>query len=231
MGASYHQFCPVAKAMELLDERWTLLIIRELLSGSGRFNDLRRGVPKMSPTLLSKRLGQLVRAGIVTRVDDDRGVGYALTPAGTELLPVIEGLGAWGMRWTGRIGDADLDPKLLMWDLHRNVDPDLLPERRTVVMFEFPDVAARERRWWMVLDSTEVDICDDDPGHEVGAWVSGRLRHLVEIWRGDRSWSAALRSGDVTVTGAEAVRHFVPRWFPPSRFAAVPRPGPSAVAG
>lgn len=231
MGAPYHQFCPVAKAMELLDERWTLLIIRELLSGSGRFNDLRRGVPKMSPTLLSKRLGQLVRAGIVTRVDDDSGVGYALTPAGAELLPVIEGLGAWGMRWTGRIGDADLDPKLLMWDLHRNVDPALLPERRTVVMFEFPDVSARERRWWMVLDSTEVDICDADPGHEVAAWVSGRLRHLVEIWRGDRSWSAAIRSGDVTVTGAEDVRRLVPRWFPPSRFAAVPRPGPSAVVG
>ncbi len=224
MGNSYHQFCPVAKAMELLDERWTLLVIRELLSGSTRFNDLRRGVPKMSPTLLSKRLGQLVRAGVVARTDDGREVSYTVTAAGEELRPVIEGLGAWGMRWTGRIGDADLDPKLLMWDLHRNVDPGLLPSRRTVVMFQFADVPARERSWWLVLGPTDVDVCDVDPGHEVAAWVNGRLRDLVEIWHGDVSWADALRSGAVTVQGTEQMRRAVPVWFPPSRFAAVPRP-------
>src|SRR3954469_25348901 len=119
MGASYGQFCPVAKAMELLDERWTLLVVRELVVGSRTFSDLRRGVPRMSPTLLSKRLQQLVRAGVVGRDGDGR---YELTRAGQELRPVVEAIGTWGTRWIGELGDADLDPKLLLWDMHRNVD-------------------------------------------------------------------------------------------------------------
>lgn len=114
MGTSYHQFCPVAKAMELLDERWTLLVIRELLLGSRHFNELRRGVPKMSPTLLSKRLQHLIRAGLVDRRDEEQ-VAYVLTAAGQEFRPVIEALGVWGTRWVVEIGDDDLDPKLLMW--------------------------------------------------------------------------------------------------------------------
>ena len=130
MGSSYYQFCPVAKAMELLDERWTMLIIRELLLGSRRFNDIRRGVPKMSPSLLSKRLQDLTRAGIVARRDDGHEVAYTLTAAGEELSPVVERLGAWGMRWIGQIGEHDLDLKLLLWDLHRHVDPALVPPGR-----------------------------------------------------------------------------------------------------
>ncbi|HEU0240253.1 MAG TPA: helix-turn-helix domain-containing protein [Micromonosporaceae bacterium] len=110
MGASYHQFCPVAKAMELLDERWTLLLVRELMSGSEHFNDLRRGLPRMSPTLLSKRLQQLARAGVVDRFADGDDVRYVLSPAGAELRPVVEALGAWGVRWIGEIGEQDLDP-------------------------------------------------------------------------------------------------------------------------
>lgn len=224
MGASYHQFCPVAKAMELLDERWTLLVIRELLAGSTRFNDLRRGVPSMSPTLLSKRLGQLVRAGVVVRHDDGREVSYELSAAGQELRPVVEALGAWGMRWTGELGDPDLDPKLLMWDLHRNVDLSLLPHGRTVVQFRFPDVAPKLRSWWLVLTREEVDVCDFDPGHEVAVSVNGQLRTLVQVWRGDLPWSDALRTGAVALQGPEHFRRAVPLWFPPSRFAAVPRP-------
>ena len=111
MGSSYYQFCPVAKAMELLDERWTILIIRELVTGSQHFNELRRGVPRMSPTLLSKRLSQLVRAGIAERHNDNGNVRYTLTSAGRELQPVVEALGVWGTRWIGEIGDEDLDPK------------------------------------------------------------------------------------------------------------------------
>ena len=127
MGASYHQFCPVAKAMELLDERWTMLVLRELINDSRRFNDLRRGLPTMSPTLLSKRLQQLVRAGLVTRTDNGQEVEYRLTQAGRELAPVVQAIGAWGMRWIGDLGEADLDPQLLLWDLHRNVDLELVP--------------------------------------------------------------------------------------------------------
>ncbi len=127
MGAPYHQFCPVAKAMELLDERWTMLIMRELLYGGRRFVELRRGLPTMSPSLLSKRLQQLVRAGLVVREEIPGSVCYRPTEAAEELRPILEALGAWGVRWVGELGDADLDPGLLMWDFHRIVDPELLP--------------------------------------------------------------------------------------------------------
>jgi DNA-binding HxlR family transcriptional regulator len=229
MGAAYHQFCPVAKAMELLDERWTLLVIRELLAGSRHFNDLRRGLPRMSPSLLSKRLDQLTRAGVVTRDRTGREVVYTVTRAGEELRPAVELIGAWGMRWTGELGDADLDPQLLLWDLHRNVDLATVPTGTTVVHFEFPDQPGRRRRWWMVLTPTGVDVCDVDPGHEVGATVTGTLRDLVTIWRGDRSWADSLRNGMVTLVGIDAVRRNVPVWFRPGNFAAVPRPDSEPV--
>ena len=147
MGASYSQFCPVAKAMELLDERWTLLVIRELMMGSEHFNQLRRGLPRMSPTLLSRRLQQLVRAGIITREESDDAVHYRLTEAGEELRPVVLALGTWGTRWIPDLADPDLDPKLLLWDMHRNVDRERVPPRRTVVAFEFGDVEAEVARW------------------------------------------------------------------------------------
>jgi DNA-binding HxlR family transcriptional regulator len=226
MGASYRQFCPVAKAMELLDERWTLLVVRELLVGTEHFNDLRRGVPRMSPTLLSKRLGQLVRAGIVQRCDDGR---YVLTPAGRELRPVVEALGIWGTRWIGQIGDKDLDPKLLMWDMRRNIDRDTVPAGRTVVEFRFGDMATANRHWWLVITPDDVDVCDVDPGHDVQVLVDGPLRQLVGIWLGELTWADAMRAGTVELHGPDALRRAVPRWFTLSPFAAVPRPVPVPV--
>jgi len=224
MGTSYHQFCPVAKAMELLDERWTLLIVRELVAGSERFNELRRGVPRMSPTLLSKRLGQLVRAGVVDRIGDGNDVRYVLTPAGRELQPVVEALGVWGIRWIGEIGDEDLDPKLLLWDMHRNIDYAVVPPGRTVVQFRFPDVPAATRDWWLVIGSAETDVCDDDPGHPVAVTVTGSLRRMTEVWRGDMSWPDALRSGGLSIQGPSPLRRALPRWFTLSDFAPVNRP-------
>lgn len=223
MGSSYYQFCPVAKAMELLDERWTMLIIRELLLGSRRFNDIRRGVPKMSPSLLSKRLQDLTRAGIVARRDDGHEVAYTLTAAGEELSPVVERLGAWGMRWIGQIGEHDLDLKLLLWDLHRHVDPALVPPGRTVVSFRFLDVPVKTRDWWLVITAEHVDVCDFDPGYEVAVSVTAPLRRMVEIWRGDLGWPAAIKSGSIQLQGPEQLRRAVPTWFPPSQFAPVPR--------
>jgi DNA-binding HxlR family transcriptional regulator len=224
MGSSYHQFCPVAKAMELLDERWTMLIIRELVTGSQRFNDLRRGVPRMSPTLLSKRLGQLVRAGILERQDDGGDVRYLLTPAGHELRPVVEALGAWGIRWIGEIGDEDLDPKLLLWDMHRNINHDATPAGRTVVEFTFADLSGSNRNWWLVITPDDADVCDKDPGYPVAVTVTTRLRQMTEVWRGDVRWSEALRSGAVSIQGPEELRRAVPRWFALSTFAPVARP-------
>ncbi len=224
MGSSYRQFCPVAKAMELLDERWTLLIVRELVTGSQHFDELRRGVPRMSPSLLSKRLSQLVRAGIVDRHDDGSDVRYVLTPAGRELQPVVEALGVWGIRWIGEIGDEDLDPKLLLWDMHRNIDHDAVPDGRTVVQFRFPEAPARSRDWWLVITPDDADVCDADPGYPVAVTMTTSLRRMIEVWRGDLSWPDALRSGAITLQGPENFRRAVPRWFTLPVFAAVSRP-------
>lgn len=223
MGATYHQFCPVAKAMELLDERWTLLVMRELVLGTERFNELRRGVPRMSPSLLSQRLQRLVRAGVIQRIEGEDGVRYVPTEAGRELRPVIEALGAWGTRWIPELGDDDLDPHLLLWDMHRNVALDATPQRRTVVAFQFDDVDVP--RWWIVIDD-DVDVCDEDPGYPVVATVSGQLRELIRVHRGDSDWRSALRSGALRIEGSERVRRDLPRWFRPSQFADVPRPQP-----
>lgn len=219
----YHQFCPVSKAVELLDERWTLLVVRELLTGSEHFNELRRGVPRMSPTLLSKRLARLVHAGVVSRHGQGQDVSYRLTPAGQELRPVVEALGVWGIRWIGELGEADLDPKVLLWDLSRHVDPEIVPAGRTVVGFRFADVEAKLRNWWLVMAENEVDVCDFDPGYEVGVWVSAPLRRVVEVWRGDLGWQQALSTGAIEIVGPDALRRSVPLWFPPSPFAGVPR--------
>lgn len=224
VGASYRQFCPVAKAMELLDERWTLLIVRELMSGSERFNELRRGVPRMSPTLLSRRLGQLVRAGIVDKTADGADSRYVLTEAGLELKPIVELVGVWGVRWIGELGDADLDPKLLLWDMRRRIDHSAVPRGRTVIEFAFVDTAPSVRHWWLVISDGEADVCDADPGHPVSVRVTASLRAMTEIWRGDQSWSVALKSGKVEVAGPAPLRRAVPDWFQLSVFAAVPRP-------
>ncbi|MGH3333615.1 MAG: winged helix-turn-helix transcriptional regulator [Nocardioidaceae bacterium] len=224
MGSSYHQFCPVAKAMELLDERWTMLVVRELVSGTEHFNELRRGLPRMSPTLLSRRLHQLTRAGIVERHVEGNDVRYVVTQAGHELRPVVEALGAWGIRWIGELGDEDLDPRLLVWDMHRNIDQEATPEGRTVVQFRFPDAPSDARDWWLVITSDETDVCDMDPGYAVAVTVTASLRSMVRVWRGDVSWSDALRAGNVEVRGPEALRRAVPGWFTLSGFASVPRP-------
>jgi len=234
MGSTYHQFCPVSKAMELLDERWTMLVIRELVAGSQRFNDLRRGLPRMSPTLLSKRLSQLARAGLVERRADGHDVRYLLTPAGAELRPIVEGLGAWGVRWIGHLGEEDLDPSLLLWDMHRNVDHTAVPRGRTVVHFRFSDVPAAARYWWLVVTVDDSDVCDTDPGYEVDLTVTVDLRRMTQIWRGDLSWSDALRSGSIDLHGPIAMRRALRSWFAPSRFASTPRaprylPAPRAV--
>lgn len=224
MGSSYHQFCPVAKAMELLDERWTMLVVRELLAGSERFNDLRRGVPRMSPTLLSRRLQQLARAGVVERRAEGGDVRYVLTRAGEELRPVVEAVGTWGIRWMGELGDEDLDPKLLLWDMHRNIDHTAVPQRRTVVRFRFPDAPSRTRDWWLVITPEEADVCDADPGFGDSVTVTAGLRRMVEVWRGDRTWASALRTGDIAVDGPALLRRAVPRWFTLSDFAPITRP-------
>lgn len=222
--STYGQFCPVAKAMELLDERWTLLVVRELLQGSAHFNDLRRGVPRMSPALLSKRLKSLARAGVVQRSEVDGRACYSLTECGKELSGVVDALGAWGVRWVGEIGDDDLDPHLLMWDIRRHLPLDRWPRARTTVAFHLDGVAPKASRWWLVVSEGRADVCDFDPGYDITATVNADLRILTGIWRGDVSWSRALHDGSVIVAGSGESREALPDWIGQSRIAAVPRP-------
>ncbi len=222
--SAYGQFCPVAKAMELLDERWTLLVVRELLQGSAHFNDLRRGVPKMSPALLSKRLKSLTRAGLVERTEIGGRSTYSLTECGQELSGVVDALGAWGVRWIGDLGDEDLDPHLLMWDMQRHIPIDTWPRTRTTVAFELTGVAPKASRWWLVVAEGRADICDFDPGYDVAATVSTNLRTLTRIWRGDTSWSRTLIDGSAAIAGTADARTALPRWIGQSKIAATPRP-------
>jgi len=221
---TYGQFCPVAKAMELLDERWTMLVIRELLEGSRHFNELRRGVPRMSPALLSTRLRTLVRAGIIERFEDGNRISYSLTPAGKELRPIVESLGQWGIRWMPDLGDEDLDPHLLMWDIHRNIELGVVSPGKTVLQFTFSDVSAAARDWWLVITPDGVDLCDFDPGQPVAATVETDLRTLTMFWRGDLSWAQALRSGSIELHGPVRVRRAIPHLLKQSAFAPAPRP-------
>lgn len=207
--AGYSQFCPLAKAMEVLDERWTVLVVRELLMGSTHFNELRRGLPRMSPALLSKRLKSLERHGIVTH----DGTTYQLTECGRDLWTAVASLGVWGTRWIQDFGDEDLDPHLLMYDVQRTVPSRPWPPGRTTVALEFADLPPRRRRWWLVVADGHAESCDDDPGYEVTATVRADLRTLTEIWRGDLAWEAAFRSHRVEVEAPGDVRRQVPLWI------------------
>lgn len=227
----YGQFCPVAKAMELLDERWTMLVVREMLEGSRTFNTLRRGLPRMSPALLSTRLQSLARAGVIERHEDGGRVTYTLTPAGRELRPIVEAIGTWGTRWMPNLGDEDLDPHLLMWDIHRNVDLEEVPPGRTVLRFTFRDVPSSGRNWWLVISGEGVDLCDFDPGGQAVGAIDAELRALTRVWRGDDTWSEALRSGRLRLEATGQVRRAIPRWFRLSSFASVPRPDAPVAVG
>lgn len=219
---SYGQFCPIAIASQVLGERWTVIVIRELLSGSTRFNDLRRGVPLMSPSLLSKRLKTLERAGIVERVEIDGNVEYLLTPAGEDLRPVVMAVGEWGRRWSrGQIFDDHLDASLLMWDIHRNVVEEELPDRRVVVHFHLKGSADGKQRFWLVLESGDVDICLIDPGHEVDVHVECHVRTMVRYWIGDATFDDLVRDGDLQIDGPRALVRRFPKWFLRSAFAEV----------
>lgn len=222
----YGQFCPVAKAAQLVTERWTPLVVRELLCGSRRFNELRRGVPLMSPALLSQRLKQLQDAGVVERRRADTGGHweYHLTPAGEELRDVIERLGVWGQRWARTPdGEADLDVGLLMWDMRRRVRADHLPAERIVVQIDFGDAPERLAHWWLVL-AREVDVCLIHPGFEVDLRIATDVETMTRIWLGDLTFGAASRSGAVWVGGPERLRRALPEWLGLSAFAGVERP-------
>lgn len=228
----YGQFCPVAKALELLAERWTLLVVRELLMGSRRFNDLKRGVPLMSPSMLSQRLKTIVEGGVAVRElsADGHNYEYRLTPAGEELKPMIVQLATWGQRWSRSTMEAhDLDAGLLMWDIRRTLRADKLPQPRAIVYFEFPDAAKAVRRWWLVIDDGEVDLCLEDPGDEADVSLSTSLRTMTQVWVGDLSLAQARAQGLLKVVGPARLVKCLGDWLGASGFAHI-RPAAESTA-
>ncbi len=225
---TYGQFCPVALAAEIVTRRWTPLVIRELLCGSTRFNDLRRGVPRMSPSLLSTRLGELEAVGIVNRrvTGDNDHPEYRLTRAGEELRPIVEAMGVWGRRWiSGDLTDNELDADLLMWDVRRRLDASKAPRGRTVVRFDFPDQPEARRNYWLVVEGGgEVDLCWKDPGYTIDLVVESKLPTMTGIWVGDYRFEDVLRRREVGLRGAAGLRRSFPDWLGLSLFAPVALP-------
>ena len=217
----YGQFCPVAMAAEILCTRWTALVIRELLCGTTHFNDLRRGVPRMSPALLSKRLKELERAGIIhARRNANGGTEYHLTEAGEELRPLILGIGIWGQRWIeSRLSLKNLDPSLLMWDMRRHLSPEPLPPRRCTIQFRYPELQPAQQNWWLVVDKGAVDLCGFDPGFEIDLLVTSSLHSMTAIWMGLDTVRAAVASQRMLLTGNGQLASAMQTWLGLSPFA------------
>ena len=221
----YGQFCPVALALEAVGERWTLLILRELLCGNYRFGEILHGVPLISRSLLSQRLKALEDANLVERREraGANGHEYHLTAAGRELRPIVDGLGTWGQRWLRRNPKDKLDPVLLMWDLRRNLDPRCLPERPTVVMFWFRDLAGKKSRYWLKVERPEIELCLTDPRLDVELTVETTLRTMVDVWMGDRDVDDAVGGGQIVLKGPSELTRTFPSWLLLSPFAKVER--------
>jgi len=223
---SYGQFCPVAQAMELLGERWTLLVVRELLAGSTRFSEIERGVPTMSRTLLSQRLATLVDAGVVERrpLPGARGHGYHLTDAGEGLRPIVEACGVWAVRWLRRdLRREELDAGLLMWDVQRNLVSEQLPDEPVLVHFHFPDGGRGKTRFWLRITRGEVDLCLTHPGFEVDLEVEASVRAMTQVWLGRRTLDEAVRAGDVRLSGDPRFVRSLSSWLRLSDFAPAAR--------
>lgn len=219
---SYNQFCPVAMAAEILCSRWTMVLVRELVAGSTRFNELRRGVPRMSPALLSKRLRELEDCGIVEhRTSATSGVSeYLLTDAGRDLGPVIMAVGMWGQRWVqAQASLRNLDPGLLMWDMRRNLNPVPLPDRRCVIQFLYPGANVGRRHWWLIVDGETLDLCSVDPGSDVDLYVVSDLRAMTAIWMGLSSVAAEVDAGTLRMTGCPVLAGSMQSWLGLSPFA------------
>jgi len=229
----YGQFCPVAKSAEILGDPWSLLIVREMLLGSDRFTQLQKGMPRISPTVLNKRLKELEANGVIVkrRLQGQRGHEYRMTPAGRELAPVVEALAVWGMRWAREeMDEQDMDVTFLMFDIQRNIDSAALPDGEIVLCFQFPDLD-QFGRWWLVCDGDDVDLCYDDPGKDVGLYVIARSGDLIGLWMGDIDQAAALRDERLMITGDAFLTRTFSKWFPLATSAAVPRPTPAEKEG
>ena len=217
----YGQFCPIAKATEILGEKWTILIIREILLGGRRFNEIQRGLGDISPALLTSRLKSLEQQGMVVRrkLQGQKGYEYYPTEACSELLPVLVTLGEWGLCWARHtILDADFDVEFLMFYLERSIDPAKLIGDESVIRFQFTDLT-EQKNWWLLVQGEKVDLCLKDPGKDINVYFTCAVRTMHDVWMGDRSYREAIKSGDLIVQGEPALTRNISAWLKPSVFA------------
>lgn len=229
MKNGFGQFCPLAMACEVFAARWTPIILRELINGSHRFNEIHRCIPLISRPLLARRLRDLEAAGVLRSTAPQKGKSreYHLTDSGREFRAAIEALGTWGQRWTVRVQPDNLDSGLLMWNIRRRVALERLPERRVVVQFQFQGVPAGRsmlKKCWLILERSGCDVCLSDPGHEVDVWVDADLASMTKVWLGDRSFAEVVREKKIRLAGTPALVREFPAWLLLSHFSAVPRP-------
>lgn len=222
----YGQFCPLAKATEILGEKWTILIMRELLMGGRRFSELQRGLGLISPALLTSRLKALEGHGLLVRrkIQGQKGFEYFPTAAAEELLPVLIAMGEWGLIWARHnLNAEDYDAEFLMFYLERSVDPAQLPGNETIIQFQFSDFKA-QKKWWLMVQPDSVDLCIRDPGKDVDIFFTSTVKTMADVWMGERSYRNAINSGDLTVTGPPALTRNIFSWLMPSTYINSPRP-------
>ena len=219
---TYGQFCPVAKASEIFAERWTPLIIRELLMGCHRFSELEMGLPHISRSLLVQRLRSLEEAGILERKPDPKGrkPGYHLTTAGSELFSIVKDLGEWGQRWVNHdVSLEDVDPGLLIWDMRRRINMDRLPDKRVVVQFDFH--GASTGTYWQVLEHPEPSVCLKPPGFDVDLFINADTIAMHRVWMGKLQWADALRQDLIEIEGPTPLVRDFPNWLALNIFSGV----------
>lgn len=217
----YNQFCPVAKATEILGDKWTILIVRELLMGGTRFNELQRGLGDISPALLASRLKFLDSQGMLLRrkISGQKGYEYFPTEACQELLPVLKSLGDWGLLWARHtILDTDLDAEFLIFYLERSIEPSKLIGSETVIKFKFSDLT-EQQNWWLLVENQKSQVCLKDPGRDVNVYFNCSVRTMHDVWMGDRTYREAIKSGDLLVDGDPALTRNVSSWLKPSIYA------------
>lgn len=218
---NYDQFCPIAKAAEIFCERWTALVLRDLWKGSSHFSELHRGVPLMSASMLSKRLAQLEKEGIIVRRKSKRGRvwTYHLTPAGREFIPIVKALGIWGQHWGRRdLGINEINLGLMIWEMERGVRPKVFGDGRTVVRLELTDQPSGKREWWFINEGGRLDLCLADPGFDVDLHLTTTLPDMIRIWRGDLSLTRAQDSGRFDAHGPTRLKRSLRSWLKLSPF-------------